>query len=789
MHAPVREPGEAGVRTRRIGRLLAAVMWLLPAVAQAQIVGGMCRPGFIEIPPELRAAGVANADAADAEPDNAAPFTFEADRIDTSESQIALTGGARIAHGGRALFAERIVYERAAARATAAGAVVFYTARGARLSADEMTVDLDTWTGEARAVSLALARRPWAAQASAAESAPSSPTTIASRARATADSVQFNGDDSQLLQRVTLTACAPGNRDVELRAREIVLDHAAGVGRAKAMTVRFKGVPVFYFPAATFPIDAARKSGFLFPAAGYAGDGGAMLEAPYYLNLAPNYDATVTPRVWGRRGAQLAGEFRYLSRRGQSQIDGEFLPSDNNYDGDDDDRYALRFRHSHRPGPNWRARIDWNAVSDEEYARDFSSEIDVVASSYLQRVARLDYAAANRRFGEVRLSAQAAAYESNDRAIARAERPYHRRPQLDFAWQSAFGVLRVGVDAQYADFQHDHCAAGAGADAVPCGSRLRVQPWLSAPLRRSFGYLEPRLSWASIRYSLDERAPGLRASPAVELPIFSLDGGLYFDRRLRFGNPGGAAFTQTLEPRLRYVNIPEKRAQRAFPAFDTAVGGGGSFAQLFRDNRFFGGDRIGDTEQVAAGVTSRVIDAGGRQRLQLSLGRIIYLQDRKIGFDAAAAPETWAASGWFAAAAAALPGNWRTHWFAREHARDNALAWFRAAVQYDDGRGRQGRRAALAYTFKDAAGARAQTEQVSAAFAVPLGARWRAQARGAYSLETDEFHAATVGVEFDGCCWAVRAAASRALDGAGAHQNRFRLTFELDGLGGLNSAP
>jgi len=627
---------------------------------------------------------------------------------------------------------------------------------------------------------------PTAAVAESPASASQTPAaTTEIRARATAESVQFSGDEAQLLRAVTLTACAPGNRDVELRAREIVLDHAAGVGRAKGMTLRFKGAPVFYFPAATLPITGARKTGFLFPAAGYAGDSGAMLEAPYYLNLAPNYDATVTPRLWSRRGAQLAGEFRYLTQRGRGRLDGEFLPSDNNYDGRGDaDRYALRARHEHRPAANWRAVLDWNSLSDEEYTRDFSSEVETVAASYIARSARLDYR--GRRFGDLKFSAQAVAYESVDRAVARARRPYQRAPQFDLAWRADRGVLQAGLEAQYADFRHDHCATGDGDDAVACGSRLRVKPWLGASLRRSYGYLAPRVSWQSIRYALDERGAGAESSPSVSAPIFSLDGGLYFDRRLGLG---GGEFTHTLEPRVRYVSIPTRRAQRAFPVFDTATADALSFAHLFRENRFFGGDRIGDTEQVAAGLVSRVVDGTGAQRLQLSLGQIRYLQDRKIGLDgAAAAPATWRNSGWFAAAAVALPRGWRVDAIARarDGERDNTLAWLHAAAEYRDAE----RRAKLAYTFRDApaadtvTAAAAQTEQLSATVTARIGARWRAQLGGAYSLETDEFHAADAGLEFDGCCWGARITWRRYLDGDGAHKNRVKLAFELDALGG-----
>jgi len=185
-----------------------------------------------------------------------------------------------------------------------------------------------------------------------------------------------------------------------------------------------------------------------------------------------------------------------------------------------------------------------------------------------------------------------------------------------------------------------------------------------------------------------------------------------------------------------------------------------------------------------------VVDGAGAQRLQLSLGQIRYLQDRKIGLDGdAAAPATWRNSGWFAAAAVALPRGWRVDAIARarDAERDNTLAWLHAAAEYRDAE----RRAKLAYTFRDApaadtvtAAAAAQTEQLSATVTARIGARWRAQLGGAYSLETDEFHAADAGLEFDGCCWGARITWRRYLDGDGAHKNRVKLAFELDALGG-----
>ena len=154
---------------------------------------------------------------------------------------------------------------------------------------------------------------------------------VYARARGSAQNVDFEGGDFQRLENVTMTTCAEGNDDVLLSAREIELDHVAGVGTAKSMTVKFKQIPIFYFPIATFPINDQRKTGFLFPAAGYDNESGVMVEAPYYINIAPQYDATVTPRVLSNRGAQLFGEFRYLGENGRGALRGEFLPSDDAY--------------------------------------------------------------------------------------------------------------------------------------------------------------------------------------------------------------------------------------------------------------------------------------------------------------------------------------------------------------------------------------------------------------------------------------------------------------------------
>lgn len=742
---------------RLLGLCCAVALPCSTAAAQGAGSGGAgaCTPDLIEIPLELQSVPPAGQS-------SGLPIRIEADRIEVERGNtVILRGNARVMRGRRGLYAEHIEYDRGASRARAWGKVVFYTARGDEVRADSLDLQVNTWTGEADAVAVKIADRD-APQSLRAGGAP-----LLARARAGARSMRFEGADTQRLARVSLTTCGPGNRDVVLNAKEMVLDHAKGFGTAKSMTVRFKGAPIFHFPTLTFPISDKRKTGFLFPSAGYTDQSGWMVAAPYYINLAPHYDATVTPRILSRRGAQIAGQFRYLSAHGHGRARGEWLPSDNAFE--DRDRHALGYRHHHRFGRNWSADVDLQTVSDRDYLSDFSSEIETVASSYTARTARLEHLSETLRF-----SARMAAYHPADRRIVRSDRPYSRLPQLNLDWTPrGSGVVQARLEAEYTEFRHDDCGTIGGTPprVKPCGTRLRVKPSLSAPIRRSYGYIEPKVSLQTIRYSLRRRDSQSRASPSVDVPVFSLDSGLLFERKLARG-----AYLQTLEPRLFYVNIPEKRAQRNFPNFDTDDGSASSFEHFFRENRFFGGDRVGDTEHLTAGLSSRIIDRdSGRQRLKLSLGRIIHLQDRVLGTSADAKPATEDVSGWFAEFDAALSGRWHASGFARRNERGNGFDGFRLAADY---RSDERRSATLAYTFKHAS-----SEQVKAALQTPLGRRWRLEASGAYSLREDAIHAATIGLGFDGCCWAVQAVAQRYLDGDGDHKNRLLLTFELNGPG------
>src|SRR4029078_5975057 len=143
--------------------------------------------------------------------------------------------------------------------------------------------------------------------------------------------------------------------DWYLRAEELEVDNLRKVGTVHHVSVHFLDVPVAYSPWLQFPLSNERKSGFLTPTLGSTGVRGFEASTPYYLNLAPNYDATLTPRLMTQRGLQLGGQFRYLLGADTSpfgvsagEMNAEILPRDR---VTEERRYALAWKHNEQFAP------------------------------------------------------------------------------------------------------------------------------------------------------------------------------------------------------------------------------------------------------------------------------------------------------------------------------------------------------------------------------------------------------------------------------------------------------
>jgi LPS-assembly protein len=653
------------------------------------------------------------------------------------------SGNVEMQQGGQRLTAEQLRYDKATGQADATGNVMFQDISGANFQTQETHINLESRLGYA---------------------GPSYFRLENIGARGDAERIDFEGPDHTRLTRVHYTTCAPGQDDWYLNIRELRLDTVEDIGTAYHTSVNFQGVPLFYLPYLSFPISDQRKSGFLIPRVGTASNRGLEVAAPYYFNLAPNYDDTLTPQFMTERGLQLQNQFRYLTRHSEGKFELEVLPHDRKENGDD--RAAGQYQHKHVFNALWTGNIDLRAVSDKNYFDDFGDNLGLTSQTHLPQNAEVDYRGALWNF-----SARAADYQTIDRSIAPADRPYARLPQLNLS-------TNLPLRPNNVNYYFESEAVNFERSIGVTGERLNLGPALSLPLENSYGYVTPRLGVRHIAYHLSSTQD---ETPSLTRGVFSVDSGLVFERDSHWGE---RLFTQTLEPRLYYLYIPAK-GQDGLPNFDTGVPDL-SFSNLFRDNRFAGGDRIGDSNQITAALTTRFIDEkDGAERGRASIGRIYYLADRQVNLPAG--PSGAASSDIVGEAAATLAGNWHARSTVQWNRVDDHLQRYNYYLQYNPAKNRImniGKR----YS-------RGELEQTDVSTEWPIAGRWTFRARSLYSQRDRRNVDSYAGVEYNACCWALRILGSRRLsvdtvnNNAATQNTSIMLELELTGLSKLGHVP
>lgn len=418
--------------------------------------------------------------------------------------------------------------------------------------------------------------------------------------------------DSKYLSRyknVAYTTCPPNNQDWVVHASDLKLNDETGKGAAKNAWLEFKGVPVFYSPYLSFPMDSRRLSGFLAPTFGNTQQSGFDFSVPYYWNIAPNYDATLRPRYLTDRGALLAGDFRLLTKYSNSIAGIEYMPDDSIRGGS---RFLGSLKNSSQFTSKISSDLNLNYVSDKEYFSELGNALSFPNFSHVKSTADLSY-----KDEGISFVSRVENYQTIDKTLSGFRRPYRRLPQINLNLDHAFDFMPLysELESEYVYFQHN---------SIVNGQRFNVKPSVSFPLHTEASYLTPKVSVQQTNYQLSNQNPGDPGSVSRTLPIMSLDSGLFFEREL-----GKSALTHTVEPRLFYLYIP-KADQSDIPLFDTGLYDFW-YSSMFRENRFSGSDRIQDANQVTAALTSRLVDpATGKERLKLSVGEIFYFRDREV---------------------------------------------------------------------------------------------------------------------------------------------------------------
>ncbi|WPL13007.1 MULTISPECIES: LPS-assembly protein LptD [Thiorhodovibrio] len=664
-----------------------------------------------------------------------------------------LLGGVHLKRGSQEVDASSLLLERQTGQITARGET-YLAYPGLRLLGEDAKVSLHSNQG-----SIAHARYRFSGKANL---------------RGRADQVEIASPELMHLKDVHYTACPPGNRAWSLQAKELDLDKASGRGKARHAKLFLGNVPILYTPWATFPIDDRRKSGFLVPSIGNSDDNGFDITQPYYLNLAPNMDATLYPRYMSKRGAMFGAEFRYLTRQDHGTISGEIIPNDGAYDQGSHTRGAIHVEQNGQFQQRWGTYIDYNLVSDDNYLEDFGNSLDVTSTRYLIQRGDLSYTGN----GWTLLSSMQA-YQTVDSEIPPEDRPYGRLPQIllttkDFELGAG---LKGGFQAEYDYFDHNQLVHG---------QRFTLSPRLSLPLQRSFGHLTPSLGVQLSQYQLEDQEEGLPDDPSHVIPTFDLDGRLVFERPI---NWLGASALQTLEPRLFYLYTPYVD-QSETPVFDSSELDF-SFSNLFRTNRFTGRDRIGDANQFTLGLTSRTLGHDtGEELFRASLGHIIYFADRQVQIDGS--EETRSGSPIAGEVAAKLIDHWSgrasVQWDSAAVAGDTN--WEKRALQLEYRHPANDRLVNLAYRFDLGTSEDNSYEDTDISFRWPIN-HGRAEfiGRWLYSVQHERTMEAIAGVEFGQCCWRLRLVGrhfKNSPDSTGS--NSVMVQLELAGLGSIGNS-
>jgi LPS-assembly protein len=657
----------------------------------------------------------------------------------SADNVYTLEGDAIVQYGSQRVRADQIIYRQDDGEAVASGNVLL-TAPGLEVHAETATVRPDEDTGKLQQISYSLSGQ---------------------HARGTASVLSLEGRGQQHFENITYTTCPTGNQDWELSAKQADLDQTRGRGKVRGAKLKFKDVPIAYIPYMSFPLDDRRKSGLLAPSYGHTDETGTDITVPFYWNIAPNYDATIAARHMTDRGTMAGAELRYLHKNNSGELRGEYLDSDDKFN--DEERSLVSINHRGNPVPRLETSIIASNVSDDKYFEDLGTTLVETSQSSLERTAKAAY---HGDWWDVGIKVQD--FQTIDPAVASIDRPYKQLPQIvfDAAPEKRLLGLKFSTHAELNSFDH------SDGDKIT-GKRLDIQPRVSLPVQRAAWYIEPAVSVRHTSYDLDNTAKD--NSPDRTTPVVSIDAGSFFERNTRWGD---SDLVQTLEPRLFYLYVPEKD-QDDIPVFDTGDYDF-NYWTLFQENRFTGPDRMGDANQVAVALTSRILDPGsGRQLFSASLGSLIYFRDRDVTLPGELV-ETDDSSDLIGEMTMNLGRHWNAeaevHW--NPHDSQTNRNDYRLQYKAD-----QRQLVNLSYRRR-----RDSQEQADLSFLWPLGQSWHMVGRWYYSLDENETIEAIAGLGYESCCWGAQLVGRSFINNDEDDRNTaIFFQVELKGLGTIGA--
>jgi LPS-assembly protein len=720
-------------------------------------------PMLVETPPKV--------------PGSTPPSFVFGDRISgRADLETIVDGNAELRRGKNAIRADRIEYYQPNDQVTSRGNVRLNSG-GNLFNGPELQLKIDTFEGYFLTPSYRF---------------------LSNGGNGTAQRIDFVDDQRMVARDATFTTCERTDEKTwepawVLSGTRFKFDRESDTGEATGAVLRFKNVPILVFPTISFPLSDKRKSGLLSPTFNLDSTSGFELSQPYYFNLAPNRDATLTTTVMSKRGINLGADARYLERDYSGRLRTNFLPEDslrkfNRWS------YDLAHKGTLDTGLSQVGKLGLNLnlkrVSDNNYWRDFP----ISSGSLTQRLLASD---ANLSWGHGNLTTavRTLKWQTLQDPLSVIVPPYDRLPQLTAAYSrinapvAGVSGFNWSVSGDFTRFSSDRLLTNQPNSDRAVSIAQISRPWLAPG-----GYITPKLQLHATSYTFHTPMLGGATSGSRAAPTFSLDSGLVFERQ---ANYFGRNFTQTLEPRAFYVRTPF-RDQSLLPNYDSGANDF-NFATVFTENHFVGNDRISDANLLTLGLTSRLLHpATGAETVRVGVAQRLRFADQKVTL-----PDGLPVSDRISDLLFGTTIHWQPEW-----AFDGTLQYNQKVSKSE--RATFGARYNPSNYRVVSAAIRRQRDisnSLDVGWQWPIndlwgdkgkdlgagkgqgGERYYGVGRLNYSLQDKKMVDAVVGLEYDGCCWISRVVLQRTQVGVAAANTRILFQLELVGFSRLGVNP
>ncbi|MET0356548.1 MAG: LPS-assembly protein LptD [Cellvibrio sp.] len=724
-----------------------------------------------------------------------APIRARADE-QTSEGQtrVLFKGNVNITQGNRSITTENAAFDKDTDKAKLSGGI---QVRDPHVTIRAESADIDVASGDA---SFDNARF----------------VLYETRMHGAASQLKKFGENVINLENTVISSCEPGDNSWALRGSEISLHPDEHYGTAENMRVTIKDIPVVYLPYVRFPLGSERLTGFLTPTPAYSERNGAELSVPFYWNIAPNADATITPHYLSKRGFMVETEVRHLSKYFETVLNGSAISDDKGgyssyledqirggYQTEEQaypyrgrDRWSAKLEQQGGLGQNWSTNISYAELSDKDYLRDlYNGSIDSNRQPYIRQTASLDYRTEH-WFSGIKVD--------EHRLLTTEALPYRELPRIHVDGNYQFTDWIIKLNNEYVSFAENRYFADAylkdprnpsnttwDADTEAekarqryvYGERFNTNYSLTWDKSYAWGFIKPGIAVKGLAYQFDARnlVAGADDSPNFVTPQATIDAGLFFERDTTLF---GENLLQTLEPRAFYFYSDYKdhstlfnlTTANGFVRFDT-TDLTFNYNQLFRTTRFAGGDRLDDANQLSLAVSTAFSSKDtGIERLRMSLGQIFYARDREVtvyepssgNFNSSAEETTRSTSDWAAQMSGQLGDRVRLNADAAYDPHDKRLDSVNLGLHYMDDSYRIFN---LTYRYTRDPVINTSNEpvkpdeiqktsdsmnQLDTSIILPINSRWSIIAQNSHDITHNVELDVYAGLEYNDCCYRVR---------------------------------